>query len=59
VTVSLVPSPEAPSGFRWTSGKGPPTKVFPGTLCQGSVVVETKRPIAYIIPLVKKATGMG
>ncbi|GBC80295.1 hypothetical protein HRbin09_01530 [bacterium HR09] len=59
VTVELVPQPDAPSGFRWTSGKGPPLKVFPGTLCQGSVVVETKRPIAYIIPLVKRATGAG
>ncbi len=59
VTVELMPQPEAPSGFRWTSGKGPPLKVFPGTLCQGSVVVETKRPIAYIIPLVKRATGAG
>lgn len=59
VTVELVPEPEAPSGFRWTSGKGPPSRVFPGTLCQGSVVVETKRPISYIIPLVKKATGLG
>lgn len=59
VTVELAPQPDAPSGFRWTSGKGPPVKVFPGTLCQGSVVVETKRPIAYIIPLVKRATGAG
>lgn len=59
VTVELVPEPEAPSGFRWTSGKGPFSHVFPGTLCQGSVVVETKRPISYIIPLVKKATGLG
>lgn len=59
VTVELILQPDAPSGFRWTSGKGPPLKVFPGTLCQGSVVVETKRPIAYIIPLVKRATGIG
>lgn len=59
VTVELLPQPEAPSGFRWTSGTGPPTKVFPGTLCQGSVIVESKRPIAYIIPMVKKAAGIG
>ncbi|MCX7895012.1 MAG: NHLP bacteriocin system secretion protein [Thermoanaerobaculum sp.] len=59
VTVELVEERDAPSGFRWTSGKGPPVQIFPGTLCQGSVVVETKRPIAYIIPLVKRATGAG
>ncbi|MGC8917588.1 MAG: NHLP bacteriocin system secretion protein [Thermoanaerobaculum sp.] len=59
VTVDLVPQGDAPSGFRWTSGKGPPVKVFPGTLCQGSVVVETKRPMAYIIPLVKRVAGAG
>jgi len=59
VTVDLTAQSDTPSGFRWTSGRGPTTQIFPGTLCQGSVVVDSKRPIAYIIPMVKKAAGLG
>ncbi len=58
VTVALERHPESPSGFRWTSGVGPPAHVASGTLCQGSVLVEAKRPIAYIIPMAKRAVGI-
>jgi len=46
-----------PSGFKWSSSKGPPTPVFSGTLAKGSVVVENKTPISYVLPIVKKAIG--
>ena len=45
------------SGFAWSSSKGPPKKVATGTVCTASVVVEKKRPISYVIPLVKEAFG--
>jgi HlyD family secretion protein len=46
-----------PSGFKWSSSKGPPSPVFSGTLAKGSVVVEKKKPIAYVLPIVKKSLG--
>lgn len=58
VVVSLTPDAETPSGFKWTSSKGPPTEVFSGTMCNGSVVVATKKPISYVIPVMKKAVGV-
>jgi HlyD family secretion protein len=49
-----------PSGFMWSSGKGPNTKIYVGTLCTGSAIVEEKRPIELVIPFVKrKILGVG
>jgi HlyD family secretion protein len=49
-----------PSGFMWSSGKGPKTKIYVGTLCTGSAIVEEKRPIELVIPFVKrKILGVG
>ncbi|MEL7061082.1 MAG: NHLP bacteriocin system secretion protein [Acidobacteriota bacterium] len=52
-------SAETPSGFRWTSADGPPDKVYSGTLCEASVVVERKRPISYVLPILKQAVSGG
>lgn len=49
---------ETPSGFRWTSSAGPPLEVGSGTDCTIQVVVETRKPISYVIPTVKKALGL-
>lgn len=58
IQASLIPDPLTPSGFKWSSSKGPPMKVFSGTICTASVQVETKKPIAYVLPIMKKAVGM-
>jgi HlyD family secretion protein len=58
VVAKLVPDPSTPSGFRWSSSQGPPQQVFSGTICTGSVVVETKKPIAYVLPILKKTVGV-
>lgn len=57
IKVQLIPDPDTPSGFKWSSSKGPPNKVYSGTLCSGAVVVERKRPISYILPIFKNALG--
>lgn len=49
---------DTPSGFRWTSSAGPPLEVGSGTDCTIQVVVETRKPISYVIPTVKKALGL-
>lgn len=42
-----------PSGFAWTSGKGPPFNIPTGTVCIIKVIVEEEPPISYLIPLWK------
>ncbi|MFV2071595.1 MAG: NHLP bacteriocin system secretion protein [Thermoanaerobaculales bacterium] len=58
VIVTLEEDPEAVSGFKWTSRGGPPTSVYSGTLCKCSVQVESKRPISYVIPVMKRTIGI-
>jgi HlyD family secretion protein len=49
---------ETPSGFKWTSSSGPPVEVGSGTDCTVQVVVETRKPISYVIPTVKQTLGL-
>jgi HlyD family secretion protein len=58
VRVQLIEDPETPSGFRWSSSEGPPSRVFSGTICTANVTVETKKPISYVLPIVRKTVGM-
>lgn len=41
------------SGYKWTSGKGPPIHLTSGTLCIFKGLVEEMRPIFYFFPLWK------
>lgn len=43
-----------PSGFKWTSAQGPPTKIHPGTYSYGSVIVDKSSPISLVLPLLRK-----
>lgn len=45
------------NGFKWSSG-GPPKKVEAGAACRAQVVVAHRRPISYIIPMVKRTVGL-
>ncbi len=57
VIATLEPNPETPSGFAWSSGNGPPTGVFSGTLSEGGIVIERRRPIAYVLPMFQRLEG--
>ncbi|NJD20271.1 MAG: NHLP bacteriocin system secretion protein [Gemmatimonadetes bacterium] len=57
VEVTLQADPETPSGFRWSSGGGPPTRVESGTLVSVRVVVDRQRPISLVIPAFRSALG--
>ncbi len=58
VAVELLLDPTTPSGFAWSSSKGPPMKVFSGTICTGNVTVEKKRPISYVLPIFRRTLGL-
>lgn len=48
--VELVPDPQAPSGFAWSSPSGPAATVGPGTLATGHVRVRNRRLIEFVVP---------
>ncbi|MGE3804430.1 MAG: NHLP bacteriocin system secretion protein [Gemmataceae bacterium] len=58
VRVRLVPDPETPSGYAWSSPLGPPQTISEGTLCTARITVLQERPIGLVIPLLKKETGL-
>ena len=42
------------SGYKWTSGKGPPVKIFPGTPCTARITVSAQRPATVVMPALKE-----
>ncbi len=55
--VSLNRDASTLSGYEWTSVSGPPTEISARTLCEGSVTVDTQRPIELVIPMARKKLG--
>ena len=49
--------PKSPSGFKWTSSLGPPIRIGSGTFCTVQIIVERRKPISYVIPMIKQAVG--
>ncbi len=58
VSVLADEDPNTPSGFRWSSSKGPSFQIPSGTTCEARVVVRQTRPIELVIPLLKKFFGV-
>jgi HlyD family secretion protein len=59
VVARLIQDPATPSGFAWSSSQGPPQQVFSGTPCEAKVKVDERRPVSYVLPIFKKALGLG
>jgi HlyD family secretion protein len=58
VNVALARDPATPTGFRWTSSRGPDLKIGSGTLAAGGVVVFEERPIRLLVPAVRQRIGI-
>lgn len=58
VNVALERDSATPTGYRWSSSRGPNLKISSGTLASGDIVVQQDRPIRLIIPKVREATGL-
>lgn len=58
VNVALTRDPATPTGYRWSSSRGPNLKISSGTLASGDIVVQRDRPVHLIIPKVREATGL-
>ncbi|HEY4591221.1 MAG TPA: NHLP bacteriocin system secretion protein [Thermoanaerobaculia bacterium] len=58
VNVALERDPATPTGYRWSSSRGPSLKISSGTLASGDIVVQEDRPFRLVIPKVREATGL-
>lgn len=50
VRAELLDDASTPSGYRWSSGRGPDTTLTSGTRCTGAVITRSHRPIALVFP---------
>jgi NHLM bacteriocin system secretion protein len=48
--------PISPSGYRWTSGKGPDVQLSSGTRFTASVVTRRQRPLGLVFPLLDRGS---
>jgi HlyD family secretion protein len=46
------------SGYRWSSGEGPPFAINTATVCSAEVVTGTSRPIELVVPFLLKKSGV-
>jgi HlyD family secretion protein len=56
--VSFTRDAATPSGYVWTSGRGPAVAIGDGTPVRGRIVVETRRPVQLVVPGIRKALGL-
>ncbi len=55
VVISPIPDPATPTGYKWTSQNGPPQEsVSPGSIGMVRIILESKRPISYVLPIFKE-----
>jgi HlyD family secretion protein len=47
-----------PSGYAWTSSRGPELEVSAGTTAAVRVAVERRRPIGFVLPFLREVTGV-
>ena len=49
----------APTGFKWTSGHGPRESITAGTTAAVRATVEYRRPITFMLQILRQWTGVG
>jgi len=57
VRIELDPA-DTPSGFKWSSRRGPPLEVSSGTICAAQIVTEHDKPITLVLPIMKEKLGL-
>jgi HlyD family secretion protein len=58
VHADLVVDPTTASRYRWSSSEGPPLEIQSGTLASALVTVDRQRPLASVLPLMRRWTGL-
>ena len=58
VHVRLMPEQTTPSGYRWSSPKGPDVSITSGTLCTLQIVTREQRPVSLLFPILRQNLGL-
>jgi HlyD family secretion protein len=58
VTAQLDADPSTSSGYRWSSSRGPDSKITSGITTVSRVTVEKRAPITYLIPILRETSGV-
>lgn len=59
VVVQLQTASAGVSGYRWSSGSGPPMRVTTGTLARAEVTTREQPPIDLVVPIMRRLSGIG
>jgi HlyD family secretion protein len=57
VRAELERDPSTPTGFRWSSSKGPWASISAGTLCTADVTTRRQKPVSLILPILRNKLG--
>jgi len=49
---------KTPSGYQWSSPKGPSVTISGGTLCTAEIVTRWQAPITLVLPFLRRAFGL-
>ncbi len=58
VDIKLIKTDNTVSGYEWSSERGYPHVITEGTLANVEVVLESRRPISFVLPWIKKKVGL-
>lgn len=58
--LELIKDKNTPTGYKWSSGKGPGTSttVFPNLLGKATIYYQTRSPITYVMPFIRHLIGL-
>jgi HlyD family secretion protein len=56
--VVMLKDPNTPSGYQWSSSKGPNLLLSGGTLCTAEVITRWQKPVTLIFPALRRALGV-
>ena len=52
VVIQPIRDPSTPTGYKWTTAKGPPMEeIPPGAIGTARIILQSKRPITYVLPI--------
>jgi HlyD family secretion protein len=57
IRATLITS-DSPSGYQWSSAKGPAVKIASGTICNAEITIRRQRPLSLVIPILKNTLGL-